>query len=470
MALFLPTRARDYVIAPLTFIPPGAGSLEEDGFGAGHFPRSATASMRRIYPSVRHFNFAGLAGEQPSRSPQPLPRPGAKVGPRDRVMSAPSGDRSLSVATQRVVQAQAGGATPAPPFRPPPIWGGAGIPVISERMSVAPTGPRVTGIPSPSPDAFPRRALSATAGVRVHAVQPPAFPQQAATATSSVVVIGGGLPGGPGHHHSRTLAAPPSSFLPPVHEIPQSAPQKAAPTIAVQVPVSPPSVASAPPARRIPPPFPALISLPLAVVQTLPGIDTALLSSFLRAETSAEMERARLQAEANQRALTSGAGALPLRPKAAAAVRRQRWKEGAPRVVQPPPGQAMFERLEVHTGSDGGDVSVLESTATPAGAHRRRKSLSEIHAAVLPALASVVARTVPLSPAMKGPRSGSGLSPIASPIGVAARQGHSYALSSEPVLAMTQLQQLGQPLHRPHLTTPQGPTLPKEEHPFDFTG
>lgn len=203
--------------------------------------------------------------------------------------------------------------------------------------------------------------------------------------------------------------------------------------------------------------FSSLISVPLAVLQTLPGIDTALLASFLRSEVNEEYETAIEKAAAARRAAEADA----------AARQRQRWfrwrrrtappavMETAPQVAQAEPlltTDAAAKEPPQQPSHPRGPSTTAETVvvSTTTGAHptlamRRRRSLSDIRAAVLPALAAPGFTPASLgilsagSPSIAPPT-------LTSPSAATTTSGrHAHALSSEPVLALTQLQRAGLP-------------------------
>jgi uncharacterized membrane protein (UPF0136 family) len=512
LSLFLPP-GLDYVAAPLAFIPPPVAA------GGGELAASARTiggSVRRVYPSLRRIGLVGggspvpvaVAGTQEARDlplwlplapPLPPPRPA-----RERVLSAPAQQLQLppragAVGRQRAALAEAGASaarlSPVAEEREEAAAAVANALGAAVQRPARTTITTTTTIASPPPD-FVRRArsLSAAAAAQLTttttggdggfssglaavpvlplAVVEGAVPPDLAAAADADTGGGGGgeepmLPVAVLVEPGAAAAAGGEDVQPPVVEEGEPSGgtgQLVVPPLGAVAEVTTPAAAAAA-APSPPPPFPSLISVPLAVIQTLPGIDVFLLTSFLRAEASAEFEAALAAAAEERRRVAAEAAA-----KRQAAGRRQ-W--GRRRAPLPPPSPLPAEQAEVlhaapaaaapagaagpeaaaATGAGEVTVAVAPKTAPPAaagadatapavatavvsatttttvvGGARRRRSLSNVQSALLPVLAL---------PAVPG--AGAAVPPSPLP------RGHVPALSSEPVLALAQLHALGSP-------------------------
>lgn len=281
--------------------------------------------------------------------------------------------------------------------------------------------PRELTAPSPA-FAFPRRALSATAQVRAHAPAPPA-----------VVAVRGAS--------ACTVPAAPGA----------AAAAAAATTAVAAAPATSGGGCTAATSR------PVVVSVPLLVLQTLPGINHALLAAFLRAEACDEFEQARVRGEDERRRLAAtGTGrplpvAMPLWPPRLPGVLARWAQRRRPSVRLPgggvaaePPAAPLASRdaPSAPANAAAAAAAAASAAATPVPyAPRRRRSFSGIADAVL------ASRHAPLLSSSGGLQGGGATAVAGVPAapgsaapGTGAAAGrHRYALSSEPVLALTQL-------------------------------
>lgn len=533
--LYLPTRAADFWAGSMPFSMPA----DEVGGQAAEPSRTVGGSVRRVYPSLRR-----LIDAVPRPAPgSPQPPQHAKRPARERVLTAPavrrrppppeSGGASVGIGwgaeqgrRERVSQARTLAVSLTPAMEDALGLGDAqaGIapPARGFRRRFRSAAPELGSEPSGAGDAMGGTHLAPVAEAgeaelpyaaaaylpgRSQPSHPPVLPDDAAMA----------LPPS-GLRHRRTVSGPVrlSTAAGDVDVPPPRTPSstraaaargglsRLASAVSRNLAASRRSLsrgaqrlgigaAAATPLRvpprrrqrRTPAALPALVSLPLAVVQTLPGVDAALLAAMLRAESNPAMVEAREaphRAQQLQAAQQGGPGGLrrwlglarrpPLAvqrdaggaaaaaapaafPGAAAAP----WDAGGGAPLAHPvdveqAGSAASPPIAEAHGHDtaplqlAGQVAVVPGMAGTgraagkaavgmvdgAGGVRRRQSLSDVRLDILAALA--LQQPAPPPPAAAG----TGLLP---PSADALARRRRALLSGEPVLALAQAQSAG---------------------------